>query len=230
MKFLKKTLLGLAVAMISAMAISQPVAATTMTVEVTGMHYSNPTTAKIHSGDINLNVYTGAFDAIIDSKTLLAWCVDISQATIFGQIVTDYSIGSAATFGQSKIDALNLLATEALSKVTDSKTSGAFQLAAWEIVNETSSFYSLTNGNFKVDNISNSQNTLAQDWLTHLPTVSTYSVTLYSSPTMQDLAVFAKLPGLSPASVPEPATTALLGLGLFGFAASRRRQAKSQKA
>jgi hypothetical protein len=224
MKFLKKTLLGLAVAMIGAMAISQPVAATTMTVEVTGMHYSNPTTAKIHSGDINLNVYTGAFDAIIDSKTLLAWCVDISQATIFGQIVHDY--GSASTLSPSRIDALTRLATEALGLVTNSATSGAFQLAAWEIVNETAGGYDLSTGNFKAENVLTAQHTLAQEWLTHLPTVSTYSVTLYNSLTMQDLAVFAKLP----ASVPEPATTALLGLGLFGFAASRRRQAKSQKA
>jgi hypothetical protein len=37
------------------------------------------------------------------------------------------------------------------------------------------------------------------------------------------------LPALTPASISEPATTALLGLGLLSFAASRRKPAKGQE-
>jgi hypothetical protein len=134
---------------VGAVAISQPVAA--MTVTVMGMHYSNPTTANIHSRTTKLKVCTGAFDVVVDGNALLAWCVDISQATIFGQIVNDY--GSASTLGLSRVDALARLATKALGLVMSSETSGAFQLAAWEIVNEKSGGHDLGTGNFKADNV-----------------------------------------------------------------------------
>lgn len=227
MKSFKKAVLRLAFTAISAMAMNQAGAA--ITLKVTGMEYFNPTKATIQTNVTPMDVKAGEFVVSDGTRTFLAWCVDIFQATVFNESVTDYTIGSASAFGQTKVDMLGRLATEALGKVKDSETSGAFQLAAWEIVNETSGKYDLTTGNFKASNVSGDARELAQTWLKNLPTASTYSVTLYTSASRQDLAVFEKSP-VPPASVPEPATTALLGLGIFGFVALRRKQATGNKA
>ena len=227
MNFFKKTLLGLAFTTISAIALSQPAAA--MTITVTGMEYANPTTASIQYESKTESVYAGQFKATNGANSFLAWCVDIFQLTMFNTAVNDYQIASATKVQTFNGDKLALLATRALGLVKDNVTSGAFQLAAWEIVNETSNSYSLDEGKFKVSKITDEQKTLAQSWLLNLPTVSEYSLTIYTSATKQDLAVFEKLPA-PPASVPEPATTALLGLGLLGFVASRRKHAKRLEA
>lgn len=69
------------------------------------------------------------------------------------------------------------LATESLGLVVDGIASGAFQLAAWEIVNETAgTAYNLDSGNFWVNSVSDGSLAMAKTWLTNLPATSTYNV------------------------------------------------------
>jgi hypothetical protein len=117
----------------------------------------------------------------------------------------------------------------------DSMQSGAaeesaFQLAVWEIVNEGvsgGSAYNLAAGAFTA---SGTGSALAQIWLSELSvtSVSNYVANIWRVGSMvsgrgnaQDVVVFTPY-----APVPEPQTYAmmLVGLGLLGFSARRKKQ------
>jgi len=164
----------------------------------------------------------------VPNDSFLAWCVDVQ-----GWLATSatYNLQTGATFypgavGAVKVNDLERLATAVLSSVNTKQESGAFQLAVWEIVNETSGPYDLGAGNFTVGSASDGAYALARTWLTNLGngtfTADTMSLSIWKdvNNNTQDLAVFAAAP------VPEPEIYAMLaaGLGLMGFVARRRRQ------
>jgi hypothetical protein len=193
---------------------------------VTGWEYpSNVTQATIRNNSPyeQSRVYAGGFVTNAGSESFISWCVDIFQNTYIGQTVNDYNKATGvAALGATKANALGRLATHALGSVNNSATAGAFQLAAWEIINETNSSWNLTNGNFRASDVTNGSRSIAQGWLNALAGVtSLYNVHVWQSRTRQDLAVFERV------SVPEPATLALfiVGLGGAAFAVRARRAA-----
>ncbi len=113
--------------------------------------------------------------------------------------------------------------------VTNSNTSAAFQLAVWEIVNESGvtnpATYSLSSGTFKATSAAATQTEI---WLhgINLAGPVTQTLSVWAQPgaqgsslsRSQDLAVFAR--------VPEPQTYEMMlaGLGLMGFVAHRRKK------
>jgi hypothetical protein len=172
---------------------------------------------------VNKRVYAGGFivQNLATNGSFVAWCVDIFQPTNFGETVNDYTLTTGvAAFGAARSDSLGRLATLALGQVNNAATSGAFQLALWELVNEISGNpLSLTANNFRAGSVTNGSATTAQGWLNGIGNVtSQYTVSVWQSRSRQDLVVFERVP------VPEPGSLALAVVGLAMVLTLQRRQ------
>lgn len=180
-------------------------------------------------------------NATTGGPTFESWCVDIFHNFNFGNpgSTVDAKVTAASIFGTAKANDLGRLFTRHHTVIdghnSTNNDSAAFQLAVWEIVNETGSSYSLLNGAFKA---SGTGAATAQTWLLDLNNnhaASLYRTDIWSvvnntsqangKPTWgaQDVAVFSLAPVVF-APVPEPDTYAMMvaGLGLLGYVARRR--------
>lgn len=211
------------IALIAGLAPTAASATPIPVVTVTGMQFPSATTMTINSrvGGVDERVYAGAFATIASDQagSFASWCVDIFQTTSFNDHVKDYHIETGIfALGTEKTSLLERLATESLGLVKDATTSAAFQLAIWEIINETNTRFDVTWGSFSATGASDNSIALANTWLRGLPgasTVPAYGLSVLMSPTHQDLGTFTK--------VPEPSTIAVLFAGLVGFVLAGRR-------
>lgn len=217
-------------ALLFAAVLGTSVAARAETVTVNGLAYASPATAYLASTSpaYGQEVYAGAFATTIGGaggNSFLTYCIDIFKDTNFGTVVNDYTEVAPTTLLSSRqVSDLERLAAGFYSQVTDAVTSGAFQVAVWEIVNEKADNpYQVVSGNFRVASNTTDVVNTAQSWLDHLPQSGTYSIQVLSSASHQNLAVFSPT-GFILSPVPEPGRWGLLLPGLLGLVALRRRQ------
>lgn len=168
-------------------------------------------------------------------RTALAGLFRLTETTAGGQITKFVGVcleplenlrlpklyDESTPLSASVVGRLGALLNNALALVKDSKSAAAFQLAAWEIANESTGSLNLGKGAFKVSSAGSGTKALSQTWLDMISN-GTWKpdthVMILQAPGTQDLLTDL------PAEVPVPAAGFLLMVALGGLTALRRRK------
>ena len=215
---------SLAVSTVAALSLAAVATATPVTVTYNGVSPSKSVSLSKNSGG-NYNNYTvglvnltGAVSNPTDLRgAFTAFCIDINQSISNGNTYTDFNTSllqnapiPTSPMGASKTDKLEQLWYNERSILSSSDSYAAFQVAVWEIVNDSG--LSLTGGSFRA--ASGSVRTLAQNYLDKVDgTGGRTALYAIASQSAQDFVVPSPV-------IPAPAAA---GLGLVGLGMAARR-------
>jgi hypothetical protein len=218
--------LSLTVSAVAALSLAAVATATPVTVTYNGVSPSKTVSLSKNSGGTFSNYsaglvnLTGAVSNQADLRgAFTAFCIDINQSISNGNTYSDFNTAAlqnapipTSPMGAAKADQIAQLWYNERSILSSADSYAAFQVAIWEIVNDTG--LSLSGGSFRA--ASSTVRTLAQGYLNKVDgTGGRSSLYAIASPTAQDFVV--------PGPIPAPGAAALGLMGL-GMAARRNRR------
>jgi len=152
-------------------------------------------------------------------SSFVAWCAELTQTFSFGVVYEYDQVSGTSYFGAAKAANLSRLFTAAQGFVVDKFTSAAMQAGIWEIIYEQGSSFSLTGGTFKgaaEDAAGQGAFNVVNGFLMNLGGYAAAArIDVLQNGEHQDFLV---------ATIPEPETWMLLGMGLGLVAVLRRRR------
>jgi len=151
--------------------------------------------------------------------SFVAWCAELTQTFSFGVTYQYEEVAGVSYFGATKTAELSRLFTAAQGFVVDRFTSAAMQAGIWEIIYEHGPSFSLTGGTFKgapEEAAGQGAFDVVNGFLANLGAYGAAArIDVLQNGDHQDFLV---------ATIPEPETWMLLGMGLGVVGLLRRRR------
>jgi hypothetical protein len=151
--------------------------------------------------------------------SFVAWCAELTQTFSFGVTYQYDEVAGVSYFGATKTADLSRLFTAAQGFVVDRFTSAAMQAGIWEIIYEHGPSFSLTGGTFK-----GAPEEAAGQGAFDVVNGFLANLGAYGADARIDVLQNGEHQDFLVATIPEPETWMLLGMGLGVVGLLRRRR------